>query len=124
MPDLNLLWEMIPFSFVIDWVTNIGGIVTTLDSTQYGLYDRTGSTRRWEEFASTQLAIRPTSITFSYKSTGYLDSEFGRLSLTHYHRVPMVSMPYLPMVYDLQLHSGYVNHVSELVSLLLQRLPR
>lgn len=32
MPDLNNLWEIIPFSFVVDWLVDIGGWLDSVDS--------------------------------------------------------------------------------------------
>lgn len=31
LPDLSNVWDMVPYSFVVDWISNIGDILTSID---------------------------------------------------------------------------------------------
>jgi hypothetical protein len=64
------VWDLIPFSFIVDWFTNIGGILEDLE--------------RWNE----RISLNPTNIWFTcqysddktdtfFRIRGYKPKEFG-----------------------------------------------
>lgn len=127
MPDLSLLWEVIPFSFVADWFGNPGDIIQSVDSSLLvgaGSIDQQQTDKIWNNTISNQLSVHPTSIVLSCRTTCLAETYFGQLDLILYDRIVSSSMPRLEVAFDFSLHSGYLNHKAELSALILQRMPR
>jgi hypothetical protein len=71
VPDFLNVWAMIPFSFVVDWFTNIGDLAEGIDNffTLEQQHEVLGS-------------IVSSTCSFIYQPAGY----FGNVRIEHYHR--------------------------------------
>ena len=105
-PRLENIWDLIPFSFVVDWFVDVGGFLERIDTNLRLL----------------QLPIK--YVTSSYKSTtelllGITDVPLtGYLQQVHYHRWVSDQCPAPPAA--LQLSSDLYNHSIDGGMLLIQ----
>lgn len=107
LPTAGNIWDLIPYSFVIDWFVNIGDGLELADAT---LYAQT---------------LDVLGITYSYKDTFQLPPSVDGFvindgQLTVYHRMlaNRISLP----SYSLELNQGYQNNIIQGGSLLIQRM--
>lgn len=107
-PDLKNIWDLIPYSFAIDWLVDVGGFLERVDSRQ----------------RLARLNIRYTTLS-SKVTTNYTlhcSAAFplvGELSKVRYHRWTTDHCPVPPMSLDLTL--GDFDHWLESGALVLQR---
>jgi hypothetical protein len=71
VPDFSNVWDMIPFSFVVDWFTNIGDLAQGID-------DFFTLTQQSEVLGS----VMSESIAYTYQPEGF----DGNLTIRHYYR--------------------------------------
>lgn len=87
-PDLNTLWDLVPYSFVIDWFVNVGELLARLDSR--------------ERLA--RLNIRYTTMSSKESLIQEMDEATthvtGKTSLVHYHRWVSDQCPVPPLSLD------------------------
>lgn len=105
-PDLKTIWELIPYSFVIDWFVGVGNLLERIDFGQRTLrYD-----------------IRYTTSSYKYTMNCDISKEFAGLTGTaqrvHYHRWTSDQCP-VPLM-SLQTPDGF-NHWLEAAALIVQR---
>lgn len=106
LPTAGNIWDLIPYSFVIDWFVNIGDGIELADAT---LYAQT---------------LKVLGITYSYKDIFQLPPSVDGLvinggQLTAYHRMlsNRISLP----SYSLEFNQGYENNIIQGGSLLIQK---
>ena len=106
LPTAGNIWDLIPYSFVIDWFVNIGDNIELADAT---LYAQT---------------LKVLGITYSYKDIFQLPPSVDGLvindgKLTAYHRMlsNRISLP----SYSLEFNQGYENNIIQGGSLLIQK---
>lgn len=106
LPTAGNIWDLIPYSFVIDWFVNIGDGLELADAT---LYAQT---------------LKVMGITYSYKDIFQLPPSVDGLvindgKLTAYHRMlaNRISLP----SYSLEFNQGYENNIIQGGSLLIQK---
>ena len=106
LPTAGNIWDLIPYSFVIDWFVNIGDNIELADAT---LYAQT---------------LKVLGITYSYKDIFQLPPSADGLvindgKLTAYHRMlsNRISLP----SYSLEFNRGYENNIIQGGSLLIQK---
>lgn len=73
VPDFSNVWDMIPFSFVVDWFTNIGDLASNIDN-YFTL------TQQHKVLGS----IRSRKVCYKYRPAGF----FGSVQCTRYIRQP------------------------------------
>lgn len=106
LPTAGNIWDLIPYSFVIDWFVNIGDNIELADA---ALYAQT---------------LKVLGITYSYKDIFQLPPSVDGLvinggKLTAYHRMlsNRISLP----SYSLEFNRGYENNIIQGGSLLIQK---
>lgn len=109
-PTTANMWDFVPYSFVVDWLVDVGGLLETIDTSLEKAY----------------LPVR--SITKSVKMTS-LQTEpnrfWGRgatgvVSISYYRRFP--SFEWDPLLPILQPGSGLNGHFLESAALIIQRI--
>lgn len=103
LPTLSNLWDLVPYSFVIDWFIDIGGALE-----QYEIDNK------WAK-----LQVR--CVTYTSKCTKpviYPGDARSQLELTIYNR-KLSSQVHKPQLFNSE--PRYLNHVPELSALLIQR---
>lgn len=106
LPTAGNIWDLIPYSFVIDWFVNIGEGLELADAT---LYAQT---------------LKVLGVTYSYKDIFQLPPSVdgqvindGRLTVYHRMLTNRISLP----SYSLEFNQGYENNIIQGGSLLIQK---
>lgn len=109
LPTFNNVWDLLPYSFVVDWFVDIGDYLARVDT----------------HLRLMRLSI--SYVTMSHKKSatqvlglGPLDDLVGDLSMVSYHRWVSDQCP-LPSLSSLNSHIGSFNHWLEASALLVQR---
>lgn len=80
-PDLYNIWDMVPYSFVVDWFTDIGSILESISNRQWALH------------------YKVQSVTLSWKWRTLLPTDLGLVPFVHYERFVTPELPpYIPYV--------------------------
>lgn len=83
---ISLVWERIPFSFVVDWFVDLSGIVDTLNNTL------TGSTRKVNDCWESEKMVAQINV-YKHRTSAWstsLDGSVTRsLKVVKYHRGPL-----------------------------------
>ena len=109
-PTTANMWDFVPYSFVVDWLVDVGGLLETIDTSLERAY----------------LPVR--SITKSVKMTSLLTEPkrfwgkgaTGVVSISYYRRFP--SFEWDPLLPILQPGSGLNGHFLESAALIIQRI--
>lgn len=109
-PTLGNMWDFVPYSFVIDWLVDVGGVLESIDARVNTLYLPLKSLTKSEKITSP--FISPTWC--------YGQDASGSLELTYYRRWPQFEWDHI--VPSLQPGSGLDGHFLESASLIIQRI--
>lgn len=109
LPTLENLWDLIPYSFVIDWFVNVSDLLERVDTrSRLARYNIRYVTMSYKVSASTQL----------WASTG--NSLTGTVTRAYYHRWTSDQCPMPPL--SLTPNTSDSSHWLESGALILQRL--
>lgn len=108
LPTLQNIWDLVPYSFAIDWFVNIGDILEAVDSRQRLL--------RFNIRYVTMSRRESLHHDFNVKATGF----DGRISRVHYHRWVTSQCPVPPL--SLQSDLASFDHWLEAGALIVQRV--
>lgn len=108
LPTFENVWDLLPYSFVVDWFTDVGGLLERIDS----------------KLRLSRLGIRYTTMSLKKTGTYHLvptpDLPFsGTIKLVHYHRWTSDQCPVPPL--SVPLNGKTFNHWLEASALILQR---
>lgn len=110
-PELTNLWDVVPYSFVVDWTVNYGDLLKQCDAylntRNYFPVDRCIMSAKWEAGYSSSVVMPDLPVT-------------GEIVYSHYRRWITREVP-LPDV-ALSIGSGPIDHGVETGALLLQRM--
>lgn len=106
--DLETIWDLIPYSFVVDWLVDVGDLLARIDSTNR--IDRLNI-----KYAT--MSLKHVS-TIHVKSSSYFPY-YGTIDVVHYQRWATVNCPVPPL--SLQPSFQDFNHWLESAALIVQR---
>lgn len=111
-PSLKNMWDLIPYSFCVDWVVGLGDLFETIDANVYMRYYQARSIMK-----STKISTGPVN---NQQILGSLPGACGLVSYTHYRR--WVEFSFDPMPLSVDFHpSELLGHWVEGASLIIQR---
>nr|WFS39161.1 MAG: putative maturation protein [StochSRVP_12 levi-like virus] len=111
-PSLGNMWDLIPYSFCVDWVVGLGDLFETIDANAYMRYYQAKSIMK-----STKISTGPVN---NQQILGSLPGACGLVSYTHYRR--WVEYSFDPMPLSVDFHpSELLGHWVEGASLIIQR---
>ncbi|DAD51093.1 TPA_asm: maturation protein, partial [ssRNA phage SRR7976300_1] len=112
-PSLGNMWDLIPYSFVADWVVGIGDLLEDIDANVYMRYYQAKSIMK-----STKITTGPVD---NQQILGSLPGACGLVSYTHYRR--WVEFAFEPMPLSVDFHpENLLGHWVEGASLIIQRI--
>lgn len=112
---LSIAWELMPYSFVIDWVVNVGGFLRTLESASLYAKNFTGGFQSILRYQDTKWSVVSTKHNASYKTL--LTTCSGTKKDRSFSRTLLTSTPFpKPPKLQLQLGSGRLLNAAALLS--------
>lgn len=111
-PSLGNMWDLIPYSFVADWVVGLGDLFEDIDANVYMRYYQAKSIMK-----STKISTGPVN---NQQILGSLPGACGLVSYTYYRR--WVENSFDPMPLSVDFHpENLLGHWVEGASLIIQR---
>lgn len=101
-PDLYNIWDMIPYSFIVDWFVGIGDFAQQISNQQWAMN------------------FNVVSCTTSWKWTDYIQTSLGSVPFTHYQRfVTSTAPPFVPYSTDTVSDRTLIKRIIDGAALLL-----
>nr|WFS39096.1 MAG: putative maturation protein [StochSev_2 levi-like virus] len=111
-PSLGNMWDLIPYSFCVDWVAGIGDLLDDIDANVYMRYYQARSIMK-----STKITTGPVD---NQQILGSIPGACGLVSYTYYRR--WVEFTFDPMPLSVDFHpENLLGHWVEGASLIIQR---
>lgn len=111
-PSLGNMWDLIPYSFCVDWIAGIGDLLEDIDANTYMRYYQARSIMK-----STKITTGPVD---NQQILGSIPGACGLVSYTYYRR--WVEFSFDPMPLSVDFHpENLLGHWVEGASLIIQR---
>lgn len=111
-PSLGNMWDLIPYSFCVDWIAGIGDLLEDIDANVYMRYYQARSIMK-----STKITTGPVD---NQQILGSIPGACGLVSYTYYRR--WVEFSFDPMPLSVDFHpENLLGHWVEGASLIIQR---
>lgn len=101
-PDLYNIWDLVPYSFIVDWFVGIGDFAQQISNQQWAMN------------------FNVVSCTTSWKWTDYIQTTLGSVPFTHYQRfVTSTAPPFVPYSSDTVSGKTLIKRIIDGAALLL-----